>query len=134
MENFLKDLNVDLLTYVFIFSSVFLFGMTVFLKHRNQAHSFTEYSPTLLTSLGSLGTFVGIVVGLLNFDAQNIDGSITALLGGLKTAFITSIVGTGLAIIYRGFVVPFLNRTVAGPELDEAVTAGDLLGVLKKQQ
>lgn len=134
MENFLKDLNVDVLTYVFVYSTLALFGVAIFLKYRNKAHSFTDYVPTLLTSLGILGTFLGIVVGLLNFDVKNIDGSITALLAGLKTAFITSIVGTGLAIVYRGLVVPWLNTSVSENSIEEDVTAAHLLGALKEQQ
>lgn len=134
MENFLKDLNVDVLTYVFVYSTLALFGVAIFLKYRNKAHSFTDYVPTLLTSLGILGTFLGIVVGLLNFDVKNIDGSITALLAGLKTAFITSIVGTGLAIVYRGIVVPWLNTSVSETSIEEDVTAAHLLGALKEQQ
>lgn len=134
MENFLKDLNVDVLTYVFVYSTLALFGFAIFLKYRNKAHSFTDYVPTLLTSLGILGTFLGIVVGLLNFDVKNIDGSITALLAGLKTAFITSIVGTGLAIVFRGLVVPWLNTSVSETSIEEDVTAAHLLGALREQQ
>lgn len=44
-------------------------------------------------ALGILGTFIGIIIGLLNFNTESIDTSIPVLLGGLKTAFITSIVG-----------------------------------------
>ena len=65
---------------------------------------FADYAPTLLTSLGILGTFTGIVSGLLNFDIEHIDTSISTLLGGMKTAFLTSVIGVcfsiGLKIIY----------------------------------
>lgn len=45
------------------------------------------------TTLGMLGTFVGIAVGLFFFDSSNINNSIPQLLSGLKFAFVTSIVG-----------------------------------------
>lgn len=64
----------------------------------------TTYAPGLLTSAGILGTFTGILIGLMDFDAsssQAIDSSIGALLDGLKTAFITSLVGMAAAIIYK---------------------------------
>ncbi|WP_417421276.1 hypothetical protein [Halomonas sp.] len=47
---------------------------------------------------------MGIIIGLMGFDATNaesIDASIGALLEGLKTAFITSLVGMAAAIIYK---------------------------------
>lgn len=45
------------------------------------------------TTLGMLGTFLGIAVGLFSFDSSNINNSIPQLLSGLKFAFVTSIVG-----------------------------------------
>ncbi len=53
---------------------------------------------SLIMSIGILGTFAGIFVGLLGFDTNNILDSVPTLLDGLKTAFYTSIVGMGLAI------------------------------------
>ena len=55
--------------------------------------TFVSFAPGFLTSVGIFGTFLGIVVGLLGFDPQNIDTSIGQLLEGLKTAFLTSIFG-----------------------------------------
>lgn len=54
---------------------------------------YLQVLPTLLTSSGVLGTFIGIYIGLYSFNVQDIEGSITELLGGLKGAFITSILG-----------------------------------------
>ncbi len=133
MEAFLKTLNPDTLTYVFILATVAIFAFATFKKYKNQSQNFTDYAPTLLTSLGILGTFLGIVVGLLNFDAQNIDGSITALLAGLKTAFLTSIAGTGLALVYRGFLVPLFTKQLAENDVSEDVTASHLLTALQQQ-
>lgn len=58
-------------------------------------------SPSLLTTVGVLGTFVGIYIGLNAFDINNIDGSIPGLLKGLKVAFTTSIVGMVAAIALK---------------------------------
>ncbi len=54
---------------------------------------------SIIMSTGVLGTFVGIFVGLQNFDVVNIESSVPFLLGGLKIAFYTSILGMGLAIL-----------------------------------
>ncbi|MEN8219906.1 MAG: DUF1566 domain-containing protein [Pseudomonadota bacterium] len=53
---------------------------------------------SIIVSMGMLGTFIGIAIGLWEFDTQNIVGSMPILLEGLKLAFITSIVGMGLVI------------------------------------
>jgi methyl-accepting chemotaxis protein len=52
-----------------------------------------------IVSLGVLGTFVGIAMGLYHFDANDIKASMPHLLEGLKTAFITSGVGIFFSII-----------------------------------
>lgn len=53
---------------------------------------------SIIMSTGVLGTFVGIFVGLIGFDATKVTDSIPLLLDGLKVAFYTSIVGMGVAI------------------------------------
>ncbi len=53
---------------------------------------------SLIMSIGILGTFAGIFVGLLGFNTHDLLSSVPMLLDGLKTAFYTSIVGMGLAI------------------------------------
>jgi len=60
-----------------------------------RSRSYRNYK-TIIFSVGILGTFTGIFWGLLNFDSKDlmsIQTSIPELLSGLKTAFITSIVG-----------------------------------------
>lgn len=49
--------------------------------------------PALVSTTGVLGTFIGITIGLLGFDTENIVDSIPTLLSGLSTAFFTSLVG-----------------------------------------
>ncbi len=52
-----------------------------------------------IVSLGVLGTFIGIAIGLYHFDVTNIKDSMPHLLNGLKTAFITSGVGIFFSIV-----------------------------------
>ncbi len=58
-----------------------------------------EYFPTLISTLGVLGTFIGITIGLMAFDTSNLDQSIPGLLDGLKTAFLTSLAGMFLSML-----------------------------------
>lgn len=53
----------------------------------------------IIMSTGVLGTFVGVFVGLMGFDTLALQDSVPLLLEGLKTAFYTSILGMGLAIV-----------------------------------
>lgn len=52
-----------------------------------------EMIPSAISTLGVLGTFLGITLGLLCFDTSNLQQSIPELLSGLKTAFFTSLAG-----------------------------------------
>lgn len=56
--------------------------------------------PNVFTTIGVLGTFVGIYFGLRFFDVENITASIPTLLEGLKTAFTTSIWGISLSLVF----------------------------------
>lgn len=49
--------------------------------------------PALVSTTGVLGTFVGITIGLIGFDTEDIIQSIPTLLSGLSTAFFTSLAG-----------------------------------------
>lgn len=56
-----------------------------------------------LVGLGLLGTFLGLTLGVRNFDTanvQNIQSSIQSLLDGMSTAFLTSLLGMGFSIAY----------------------------------
>ena len=83
-------------------------------------------APGILTSLGILGTFTGIFVGLIEFKIESINSSVSQLLEGLKVAFGTSILGLGSALVFR-FLGPFLEPDTS----DSSVTAQDLLKSLK---
>ncbi len=111
-----------------------IFIVAVLLKPFGWLQALTHYTPTLLTSLGILGTFVGIVIGLLEFDPTRIDASITLLLNGLKTAFITSLAGMALSIFYKILTSTFLVslRKSKVPDEDQ-VGIGDLYAALQAQ-
>ena len=54
---------------------------------------------SIIVSVGVLGTFTGVFIGLLGFDAADIRGSVPRLLDGMKIAFLTSVVGMGLSVV-----------------------------------
>ena len=71
-----------------------------------------------IVSIGVLGTFVGIFIGLWNFDSNNISGSVPKLLDGLKTAFITSIVGMLCAVL-----LSIVQKFKGSAEAEDEITA-----------
>lgn len=63
-----------------------------------------EMAPDIFTSLGILGTFIGLVWGLKSFEPSSYETmttSVSALVDGIKVAFLTSIYGIAFALIYR---------------------------------
>jgi len=52
-----------------------------------------------IVSVGVLGTFVGIFIGLQGFNPADITNSVNDILIGLKTAFFTSIVGMSVSTL-----------------------------------
>lgn len=66
-----------------------------------------------LVGLGLLGTFLGLTLGIRDFDSsnsENIQSSIQTLLGGMGTAFSTSLAGMFLSIIYTAFDKKWRNQ------------------------
>lgn len=99
---------------------------------RGERKKFVEAAPTLMTSLGILGTFVGIVVGLFAFDPTNIDDSIRELLSGLRTAFITSVFGMGSTIFFKWWDAS--RKVVVDPRaVPEQIGPKEIYGQLRKQ-
>ena len=85
---------------------------------------FCELVPGTMTGLGILGTFVGLVLGVGGFDTSTTDAvmvSITHLLGGMSTAFLTSIVGVLLSLLFSHFYKMYRDR--ADESLEDFVTA-----------
>ncbi len=94
----------------------------------NRVHGFVNFVPTAMSTIGVIGTFIGIFIGLLDFDVSNIDESVPLLLAGLKIAFATSIVGMTAAILFR--LLEHSMRAIFGSKPQEA-TADDPVLLLR---
>ena len=135
LESFLIQISAPFITELFIYAIAIIFILAIGLSLFKVMGRFTQYAPTLMTSLGILGTFIGIVIGLLGFDTTNIDGSIPALLEGLKTAFITSIFGLVGAISFN-FIDSMILQNLGRKKNEVAVktiTPDDIYTILKTQ-
>lgn len=96
-----------IITFLFSIAmlGIFLFVVSSFFSRNLQFVELGERmmfaTPTILTSLGILGTFVGISVALYDFNVQDLDASIPILLDGMKIAFFTSVIGMALSILLK---------------------------------
>ena len=97
--------------YKYGLTIIWLSGMIIWFiqasfKFKNyvKKNPFGDYEqPKTAATLGVLGTFIGIAAGLFLFDAKNIQGSIEKLLGGMESAFLTSILGMAMSIYLKNY-------------------------------
>ena len=92
--------RLNLITYISLIILVIAFFFCLFYVSRQRKtgaliakRRWIEQLPSMISTLGVLGTFAGITIGLLYFDTEDLDASIPILLSGLKTAFFTSLAG-----------------------------------------
>jgi len=80
-----------------------IIALTVYFQFFRYSARTAEAAPTILTSIGIFGTFLGVAIGLSNFDTLHLQESVPQLLSGLKTAFWSSIAGLlgALSIKFR---------------------------------
>lgn len=139
LEAFLQHTSAGSITELFIWLIIAIFISSCLCAVLYGRSKLVGYASTLMTSLGILGTFVGIVIGLLGFDSHDINGSIPQLLDGLKTAFITSICGLVGAIIFNFLDSIFfqgrigLLRKNTESEID-SITPEDIYSCLDEQK
>ena len=75
--------------FIIAFAIIMLVAIGWFRKIRHQQ---VNAIASIVTVIGVLGTFLGIAIGLYQFDTGNIEASVPKLLEGLKIAFLTSII------------------------------------------
>lgn len=85
--------------------------------------------PSVISTLGVLGTFLGITFGLISFKPDNLDDSIPQLLGGLKMAFFTSLLGMVGSLILNRLVSRKFDNEPKTSEIDRA--ADKIVAALK---
>ena len=90
-----------------------------------------EQIPSLISTLGVLGTFFGITIGLMNFNPNVLDESIPLLLEGLKTAFFTSLAGMIGSLILSKYVSSVYDDNDKGMS-DINIAAGEIVKAVKQ--
>ena len=111
------------------FSTV-LISLTALLFHIRWSRRTTALGPTILTTLGIFFCFAGIAWGLLDFDPNDVRSSVPHLLGGIRTAFWSSVVGIFWALTLKIRVALFGDATVPASGAQEGSTVDDLARLL----
>ncbi len=133
LEGFLIEASASSASEIVSIMILVSFSSALIALKSGRAPNFVSYTPALLTSLGIFGTFVGIVIGLLAFDSTNIDGSIEGLLAGLKTAFITSLIGIISSIAFKILQTSGLVSPSSKVEKVYSASPEDILNAIEQQ-
>ena len=98
-----EAIQANEISFIFFWTivSVFIFSLLSVNSDNQKRRALVDLVPGLLTTLGILGTFTGVFIGLLDFDVRMINKSVPTLLEGLKVAFGTSIVGLAAAMTFQ---------------------------------
>ncbi|MFV0158232.1 hypothetical protein OBK24_07155 [Empedobacter falsenii] len=97
----------------------------------NNEHLF-DFIPNLFPTLGILFTFLGIAIGLWNFDSNNIEKSIPELMNGLKTAFLVSIFGVALLVGFSFWTNIKKKKLEEGVLSEETQAINNLIEAIKE--
>ena len=113
--------------FIITFAIIMLVAIGWFRKIR---HRQVNAVASLVTVIGVLGTFLGIAIGLYQFNTENIEVSVPKLLEGLKIAFITSILGIAGSIFLKWSALNERKRQAASEAAYTGATVDDLAGLL----
>lgn len=107
-------------------------------KERVSEDPFGEYEqPQTASNLGVFFTFVGITIGLLTFqpgDLDHLKEHLSGLLGGMTTAFITSLVGMGISFWMKNWQQNERLKQLSDNSVSSDATIKDLIEYLHKDK
>ena len=132
MPNIIQIIPYSLLGIWFLFSVYYLIRAV---RTPNKINPYIfESIPQVFPTIGILGTFMGIAYGLWFFNVKDIEGSIPELLQGLKTAFLASIGGVILLIVFSKFTAIIQRRNEKGKLSDETIALNKLIELFSEMK
>jgi len=111
--------------------SLGIIAVLTILLHIRYSEKAAETGPTILTTTGIFFTFLGIAVGLREFNVDKLQESVPELLAGLKTAFWASVGGVGGALTLKARHYVFGAPSRADGSEAGAATMDDLAESLR---
>lgn len=129
--------KIDTMTYILtgLIVGLSVVGWIYIWYQNKQGHLISkrrwiEQIPSFVSTLGVLGTFFGITIGLLDFDSEKLEASIPDLLNGLKTAFFTSLAGMIGSLFLSRIVSKYYDKQDEGVS-DINLAAGEIVKAVK---
>lgn len=127
-------MSMEIIIGVIIIIIVALWA-AIYIKNRNRENNnehLFDFIPHLFPTLGILFTFIGIAIGLWKFDVSHISESIPDLINGLKTAFLVSIFGVALLVIFSFWTNIKRKKLEEGILSDETIALNKLINTLNE--
>lgn len=121
-------IGIAIILIVAVWAGIYINKRT---KENNNEHLF-DFIPHLFPTLGILFTFLGIAIGLWNFDSNDIEKSIPELMNGLKTAFLVSIFGVALLVGFSFWTNIKKKKLEKGVLSEETQAINKLIEVIKE--
>ena len=120
-----------------IIAGLFTIGLCCFFGYRswqNKKNGIIDDGAQQAVTIGVTFTFIGIIAALWDFnvtDVDNIKQTITQFLNGMKTAFITSIIGIISSILIKIFIQGSIERQA---QENQKIYSVDILRLLANLQ
>ena len=102
------------------FSAAWLYVANTSNEELPKRRKWIDQLPSIISTLGVLGTFLGITRGLVSFNTATLDLSIPILLDGLKTAFFTSLLGMTGSLILNRIVSAKFDKEQKSSDIEKA--------------
>ncbi len=110
MVRFFRETPGPTLVVLLLMAVVFLYTFL-----RKFTPKYVRSAPTIFTTAGILGTFIGISVALFRFNPTDLQHSLPEFLSGMKTAFYISLMGVGASLLiklrYAIWEIPVAHRS-----------------------
>lgn len=100
-------------------TAVVLIAIMALALHIRWSRRNVMLGPTLLTTTGIFFCFLGIALGLADFNTKDIESSVPPLLDGIKTSFWASVAG-----IFAALTIKIRALLIGDPALKEETSAG----------
>ena len=126
----IEGVEMDLMTTI----GMLIIAIEFFYFIRNKNQAVKQSASGVLITTGILFTFIGISLGLWNFNANDIDTSLPSLLSGIKTAFFASATGVLAALIMKFKDLSYIDKTTNTKEEETGQTIDNLVSNQIKQQ
>ncbi|MFT4888198.1 MAG: ABC-type transporter Mla subunit MlaD [Pseudohongiellaceae bacterium] len=111
--------NLSMVTWVLVTIMIILVG---YFHGPSYSLQTVKNAPSILTSFGIFGTFLGIAFGLMQFDSADIESSVPTMIDGLGVAVWSSITGIlGALSIRLRFAIQSIHNARAPTSKQETV-------------